>query len=403
MADANRGEASRCLDIARAAAAMRDFERAVKFADKSVHLYPCDEARKVSAAVKRQQNSSESSSSGAAPNGSASSSHRNGVPNGGAGLHSRRQAATNPGRAEADAQPSKPDNSTLEQKALVRRIRAMKDYYEMLGVQKNAGDDDLKRGYKKLALKLHPDKNQAAGSEQAFKAVSRAYACLSDPDKRAAYDRYGSEDPQQVGRSGGGFGGGGGFAGGDTMDANDLFNMFFGNSGGGVQGHGSPFGPGTRVYSTNFFGNGHPFGQQAQRRGREGAAPASSFGAIIQLIPIVLLLLFTFFSTQSSPDVSLDRQGDYKFPVTTGRYQVPYWVKSTAAHDSSYPDHSSARRRLEDTIEGQYKDRLGQLCQREKVAQMQAARWNRRKAQNMKTPHCDEFVERYGPNYNTYW
>ena len=63
------------------------------------------------------------------------------------------------------------DKGTPEQKVLVRRIIATKDYYEMLGVQRGAGDDDLKRGYKKLALKLHPDKNQATGSEQAFKGL----------------------------------------------------------------------------------------------------------------------------------------------------------------------------------------------------------------------------------------
>lgn len=77
-------------------------------------------------------------------------------------------------------------------------------------------------------------------------AVSRAYACLSDPDKRAAYDRYGTEDNQQVGRGGGGFrgGGGGNGSGGEAMDANDLFNMFFGSGAGGMQGQASPWGPG---------------------------------------------------------------------------------------------------------------------------------------------------------------
>lgn len=402
MSDANRGEATRCLDIALDAAANRDYEKAQRFAAKSMRLYPCDEARKVSAAVKRQKNSSESSSSGAVPNGRGAAPNRSSTSNGtpGGSLHNRRQTATATGQADASASPSRPDNSTPEQKALVRRIRATKDYYDMLGVQKSAIDDELKRAYKKLALKLHPDKNQAAGSEHAFKAISSAYACLSDSNKRAAYDRYGSEDPQQVGSHGGG-GGGGGF-GGEGIDPNELFNMFFGGGGfGGGQGQTNPFGPRTRVYTS--FGGGNPFAQQGQRRGaREGAVPASSLATILQLVPIVLLLLFTFFQSQSSPDASLAQQGDYKFPFTTGRHHVPYWVKSTGAHNANYPDGTAARARLDDSIEVQYKERLEEMCQREKVAQAQAARWNRKKAQAMKLDHCDEIYERFGYRYNTF-
>lgn len=395
MADANRGEAARCLDIARAALTTRDFDKALRFVDKSMRLFPCDEARKVSMAVKRQQSSRESSHTGASTN------HSRAAPNGGGESSAHRRQSTAASRqTNANTQPSKPDNSTPEQKILVRRIRATKDYYEMLGVQKTASEDDLKRSYKKLALKLHPDKNQAAGSEHAFKAVSQAYACLSDPSKKAAYDQYGTEDRHQVGARGGGNSG----FGGEGIDPNELFNMFFGGGGGGAFGgtQGNPFGGRTRVYSTNFGGGGQPFAAHAQRRQGEAAAPTSSIGTLLQLIPILLLLLFTFFQSQSSPDASLAQQGEYRHPFSTVRHGVPYWVKNSGGHISKYPDGSSARSRLEDSIDLQYKEQLEQFCQREKVAQMQTARWSRKRAAAMKLPHCDEIYERFGYRYNGY-
>lgn len=68
------------------------------------------------------------------------------------------------------------------------------DLYAILGLKKSASDDEIKKAYRKLALKLHPDKNQAAHADEAFKAVSKAFSCLSDSDKRAYYDRTGYEN-----------------------------------------------------------------------------------------------------------------------------------------------------------------------------------------------------------------
>ena len=77
-----------------------------------------------------------------------------------------------------------------------------KDYYKILGVAKTATDDDLKKAYRKLALKYHPDKNKAPGAEERFKEIAEAYEILSDKKKRQIYDQYGEE-----GLSGGGAGG----------------------------------------------------------------------------------------------------------------------------------------------------------------------------------------------------
>jgi len=69
-----------------------------------------------------------------------------------------------------------------------------KDYYKVIGVDKNASEDDIKRAYRKLALKYHPDRTKGdKGSEAKFKEAAEAYEVLSDSDKRARYDRYGEE------------------------------------------------------------------------------------------------------------------------------------------------------------------------------------------------------------------
>jgi molecular chaperone DnaJ len=97
------------------------------------------------------------------------------------------------------------------------------DYYEVLGVGRDASDNELKRAYRQLAMQYHPDKNPGdKTAEERFKAISEAYAILSDPDKRAQYDRFGT-----VGGAGGGFDGGFG-----TL-FEDIFENFFAGGGGG--------------------------------------------------------------------------------------------------------------------------------------------------------------------------
>jgi DnaJ-class molecular chaperone len=73
-------------------------------------------------------------------------------------------------------------------------VIAKKDYYEILGLTKGATEEDLKKAYKKLALKFHPDKNRAPNATDAFKKISTAFACLNNPEKRRIYDQHGSEE-----------------------------------------------------------------------------------------------------------------------------------------------------------------------------------------------------------------
>ena len=126
-----------------------------------------------------------------------------------------------------------------------------RDYYEVLGVEKNATADDLKKAYRKLAIQYHPDKQngksdaEKKAAEEKFKEAAEAYNVLSDPDKRARYDQFGFAGEQMGG--GGGFGG---FGGGMSME--DILRQFGDLFGGGF---GGGFG--------DFFGGGG--GQQSQR------------------------------------------------------------------------------------------------------------------------------------------
>lgn len=103
-----------------------------------------------------------------------------------------------------------------------------RDYYDVLGVDKSASKDEIKKAYRKLSKKYHPDINQEEGADAQFKEVAEAYEVLSDEQKRAGYDQYGHAGAQQ-----GGFGGGGGsyqsYGGGGFED---IFDTFFGGGGG---------------------------------------------------------------------------------------------------------------------------------------------------------------------------
>lgn len=108
---------------------------------------------------------------------------------------------------------------------------ANKDYYAALGLEKGASDADIKKAFRKLAIKYHPDKNQGnKEAENKFKEINEAYQVLSDPDKKAKYDMYGTVDFDGSGFGSGGFGG---FDFSDMGGFGDIFESFFGGGGSG--------------------------------------------------------------------------------------------------------------------------------------------------------------------------
>lgn len=188
---------------------------------------------------------------------------------------------------------------TEEQAKVVKEVLQARDsgrnaHYRVLKINENASDADIKKAYRKLSLKVHPDKNSAPHADEAFKAVGLAYATLSDAQKRTIYDRYGQEDPDNRG-GGAGHGPFGGMRhhGGQEMSPEEIFNMFFG---GGMPGMHTG-GPGVHFYTTGFGGPGMQFraGRPPRRQhAAQADPPPSGFNLLFQFLPILVILLVSF-------------------------------------------------------------------------------------------------------------
>jgi curved DNA-binding protein CbpA len=313
MADvSNRDEADKCKQIARSALAAGDSEKAVRFLQKAKRMCPGDTT--IDGLIKQAE-------SGGGGGGSSS-----GGPTSSEGMRQRtaQSASASSARPAAGAGGSragKDGNYTAEQMQLVQRILRTKDYYAILEVDKSASEDTVKKAYKKLALKLHPDKNKAPGAEEAFKKLSKAMQCLSDEDKKEMYNRYGDEERipqshqhhyQQ-----------------DFMTPEDLFAAFFG---------GGAFPPqhGRRP-------------RQNQGQQGEGAPHA----ALFQLMPILLLLLLTcasnFATRESGSRFSFSRTGQYNWERSTATLNVQYFV--THDFEDHYNEGTRALAEFEQQVE----------------------------------------------------
>lgn len=266
------------------------------------------------------------------------------------------------------------------------RIRTCKDYYEILGVEKEATENDLKKAYRKLALQMHPDKNKAPGSTEAFKAIGNAFAVLNDSKKRKQYDLYGPEEEQDRGRTNAEYNYSHGFEG--DISPEELFNMFFGG--------GFPSGNVYRRRSRHSHMHTRPqYHFTSRDTSNDGGATL-----LLQLAPILLLVFLSLLSSffVSDPVFSLQRSDKYPVGRTTHQLKIQYYVKQDFTSN-----FGGDLRRIERQVEEEYVSTLRTNCWKER-SYKENMLWRARnygdtrlyeRAQKMDTPSCEQLQKVY--------
>ncbi|KAG1055506.1 hypothetical protein G6F46_010494 [Rhizopus delemar] len=336
----NKEEAIRCLRIAKNHYGTKNFEAALRLTKKSLKLYPTDEAKEFLAKAEM----------------AAASAEPNDI----------RQEEAKPARSATSDSSSKPSSSAQSQE--VREILACgTDYYKVLKVDKKCTEVEVKKAYRKLALKFHPDKNKTPGADEAFKLISKAFTVLSDPQKRAVHDAGGG-DPEQRGNAG--------FSNfrtqsygaspfGEEISPEELFNMFFGggmgrgaaqfNFGGPAGFSSATFvGPGFRARTFNTAGGPRPTRPQQQRTG---------WSIFLQILPLLLLFGYTLFSglfMDDTPSFTFQSNSVYSQPRMTSHHQVRYYVNPTAFRP--YQENRGRLNKFEYQVEKDWVQSLQQKC-----------------------------------------
>ncbi|XP_058940298.2 dnaJ homolog subfamily B member 12-like [Pocillopora verrucosa] len=324
--DGNKDEALKCRRLAENYLKEGNKERAFKFLHKAQKLYPSKEVEDL-----------------------IESLSKNGMSTG--AKHETRDENLRHRAANGSATHSAPEekNYTPEQVEAVKKIKKCKDYYEILGVNKEATEPELKKAYKKLALQFHPDKNRAPGASEAFKAIGNAFAVLSDPEKRRRYDQYGDENPQpQIYRNHNDYSRG--FEADITPE--ELFNMFFGGFG-GISGG--------RVFMQRRHNHGRRHRPQQFHEEEENEPPL--LHSLLQFMPILLLVGLSLMSSfmLQDPPYSLSRTGSYYIRRETPKRKIPFYVQEGFEDQYENKIHM-----IEKRVEDDYIGRLQSQCYRER-------------------------------------
>ncbi|EDO07504.1 DnaJ domain containing protein [Babesia bovis T2Bo] len=329
---ANKDEAIKCLNIAKNAMDKDDLPKAIKFLEKAKSMYPTDEVKTLLVTCKaklqaRNRFSYGSSGSGNAGRSSGTSDSRNGV--GGA------------------------QEAALNRECL--KILACKNYHDVLGVSRNASTDDIKKAYKKLALKFHPDKNSARYASEAFNKISEAFHSLTSSGGRHVDSA--SDNPQQHSHYTTSY-----------MRSEDFFRNVFNQ-------HSNPNYRPNRRAGYNCHSDDRPSSRTSSSdrpthsSASSGTDPPSGPG-MTPLSWFHMLAFFILITIGILPKL-FDREHEaFKF-VRTGRYNrmlstrlngVIFYVDGNV-FDRDYPMNSSARFEFEYEVDYTYFDKK---CSREK-------------------------------------
>ncbi|XP_063280476.1 dnaJ homolog subfamily B member 14-like isoform X1 [Prinia subflava] len=368
--EGNRDEAEKCIGIAREALEAGNRDRALRFLGKAQKLYPTETARVLLEAIMKNG----STAGGGVYCGKPANSSDQSKPN-----------STKENNASAAGESAKGYNQ--DQMEGVLSIKKCKNYYEVLGVSKDAGEEDLKKAYRKLALKFHPDKNHAPGATEAFKKIGNAYAVLSNPEKRKQYDLTGSEEQTCNHPSNGRFN----FHRGCEADITpeDLFNMFFGGA--------FPTGS-VHSFSNGRAGYSHPNQHRQSGHEREEERGDGGFSMVIQLMPIIVLIFVSLLSQLmvSNPPYALYPRSStgQTIKMQTENLGVIYYVNKDFRNEYK----GMSLQKVEKSVEEDYVSNVRNNCWKErqqKTDLLYAAKVYRddrlrKKAESMSMENCKE-------------
>ncbi|KAM6408572.1 dnaJ homolog subfamily C member 18 [Rhynochetos jubatus] len=288
---------------------------------------------------------------------------------------------------------------TAEQLDGVRRIKRCRNYYEILGVERDASEEDLKKAYRKLALRFHPDKNRAPGATEAFTAIGNAFAVLSNPEKRLRYDEFGSDQEHASTAQARQYNYYTEFEADITPE--EIFNVFFG-------GH---FPTGNIHMFSNVARDAHYYPQRhrhervwTQEQEEEENRPQNSYSAFIQLMPVFIIIVVSVITQlmATNPPYSLFYKSSIGHVVSreTENLQVPYYVDKN--FERNY--QGAELQELEKTVEKDYIDYIQTSCWKEKqqksdlsnLAKLYRDERLKQKAESLKLEHCEKLSSLIG-------
>lgn len=332
----NKDESLKCFQLSQAKFSEGDLEAALRLAVKAQRMCESSEIaawlEKIKSCILNNETSSRSKSEESVPSHKGTADPSTSSATSSASFTETRQRSV---KVEATSSMAYTPEQVKEIKDFLKRDK--NDYYGVLGVSRTSSMDEIKRAYKKLALKFHPDKNQAPGADEAFKLISVAVSTLSDEDKKRDYDRFGVSDRSSSSGFGASqanfsFNGGNG-----EISPEELFNMLFNSA---FSAHQNPFAGSTAgvdvnpqfFFSSNFANAFHPPRRQRHaRRNPQSGNHEDFIRKVIQFAPLLIIFLLSMFSSWifgNDTDYQSSSANDHLFSLNpSNRHRFPRWTR----------------------------------------------------------------------------